>query len=162
MAAAIGRLQMSDDLAGCRNAYLGWPGDLWQALQAQLTDGELMGRELCLELAQETGYLMPLQACAVFVEDAGDMLSALYKSVEVVGIDANPVTRRSETVALAYNGRNEAVQIGETRQASLLDGEKKQMTEVETAGLENTHELEAVSRLAVEGNADSSKQRAEE
>ena len=90
------------------------------------------------------------------------MLSALYKSVEVVGIDANPVTRRSETVALAYDGRNEAVQIGETRQASLLDGEKKQMAEVETAGLENTHELEAVSRLAVEGNAYGSKQRAEE
>ena len=68
---------------------------------------------------------MPLQACAVFVEDAGDMLGALYKSVEVVGIDANPVTRRSETVALAYDGRNEAVQIGETRQASLLDGETR-------------------------------------
>ena len=108
---------------------------------------------LRLQLAQETALLALAGAATVVVIDERDVLCPLQQAVERIGIDGVLAFGGVETETGAQDVGDERRVGGPAGNDALAHGEHDEVTEVEVARLQQSHHLQSLVFLAVEGDA---------
>ena len=104
------------------------------------------------QLEHEAGHLALLGIDGGVVVDDGDVVGALEKAVEVVFVDGHLIVDGGQAVGLTDGVGDERGVVDAARHVALVAGEEQHVVEVEVAGLEYTHDLDALGGFAVEGD----------
>ena len=135
--------------------HVGGLGDgLWRAELGRLTSTqcELLNGSVEHELEHEARHLAFLCIdCGVVVDD-GDILGALQQTVEVVLVDGHLMVDGGEAVGFADGVGDERGVVDALGHVAFIAGEQQHVVEVEVAGFEHTHHLQAFGRFSVEGD----------
>ena len=79
-------------------------------------------------------------------------MASLYHAVEIISVDGYLVVNGSQPISFSDGIGDERGVVYATWQVALIARENQQMLEVQTAGLQYAHDLNALGGFSMEGN----------